>query len=65
MAELRSVSTSARAHAATRARLEASIRAARAAGLSLRAIASEAGLSHEQVRQICLASDTNEGSANG
>jgi DNA-binding Lrp family transcriptional regulator len=49
----RKVATAARKAAVSRQALDDAIREARGAGLSLRAIASAAGLSPEWVRRIC------------
>ena len=46
------VQEAAREAAAARQRLEAAIRAARSAGISLRAIAEASGMNHETVRMI-------------
>ena len=56
MTPLEEVEAAAADSATARARLDTAIRAARAAGLPLRAIASAAGLSPEWVRRI--AADT-------
>lgn len=51
-AELRKVRRAATKAASARGELDQAIRAARAAGVPLRAIAAEVGLSHEWVRKI-------------
>lgn len=55
---LRKVERKAERVASARRALNASIRDARAAGASLRAIASASSLSHEQVRRIIAQSDS-------
>jgi hypothetical protein len=52
MSELRKVERAAAKVAAARAGLELAIRQARSEGASLRAVATAAGVSHEQVRRL-------------
>lgn len=52
MTELQKVSRAARKAASARGELEQAVRAASAAGLSLREIAKAADVSHEQIRRL-------------